>query len=906
MARFEDDLLTTRKRLADALARGYRDHSSHVAAARVAAQTTLNQCVEAERAVIERAVVAAWPGTTPSGTSAAARWLGAWSDAAWTDSGAMGAAVAGGPVTLGQVQLADLPGRPAHRPLPVVVPLFGARGLLLSGTGAELDVAAAMVRALTVRMLGASQPGRVRFVAIDNPGLGRAFAPLLGLSETIRGPKVYHEPREVSDALEAVSVHMGMVIQKYLTHRYDSISAYNRDAGAVAEPWRVVLVHGFPKGFSAESAERLLTIARNGPKVGVQVVIVRDTQHKLPHEFSLADLERCTTTLSAKAGAWTLGVSDFPSHTITFWPEPPPAVVERVVSAVNAGASDADRVEVPFDALAPRQRWAADARHGLIAPVGRRGARDTLDLRFGVGTEHHLLVGGIPGSGKTVLLHSLLCSLCLTYGPDELEVYLVDFKEGVEFAAYRELPHARVVAVEAEREYGLSVLEGLRDELTRRGDLARGVGSNLVEYRDATGNKLARILLVVDEFQVFFQQNDRLAATARALLDDLCRRGRAFGIHVVLATQTLGAADLDPTTLSSLPVRVALKMSESDSQRLLGRDNDEARHLARPGEAIYNPQGGLPVHNVKFQVAYVSNAAVAKLVAELKRAAADQGFKRTPMVFDGTQSAQVVRNPALVRGLRQRPTALTRSLDVWLGEPTVLQDGHARIRLARQAQGNVVFVGTDDALACRCLFAALWSVAAQVPTGQGQALVLGLPAVDSPVYDLLEDVCNAPFPVELGEEPEVASFVERAAAELVRRRALPVERGRRRALEPPWLLVVFGLQRARDLKRTGASPPPAARALFEILRDGPALGIHTLVWADTPSTLAQVFQGPEVREFGCRVALSAGEPLKVLAAGLTLKLKPGTIAVVSDEQPDRCEKIRTYGAFTSEVFDVRR
>jgi S-DNA-T family DNA segregation ATPase FtsK/SpoIIIE len=69
---------------------------------------------------------------------------------------------------------------------------------------------------------------------------------------------------------------------------------------------------------------------------------------------------------------------------------------------------------------------------------------------------------------------------------DELEFYLVDFKKGVEFKTYatHQLPHARVVAIESEREFGLSVLQGLDAELKRRGELFRAAGvDHIADYR---------------------------------------------------------------------------------------------------------------------------------------------------------------------------------------------------------------------------------------------------------------------------------------------------------------------------------------------------------------------------------------------------------------------------------------
>ena len=95
-------------------------------------------------------------------------------------------------------------------------------------------------------------------------------------------------------------------------------------------------------------------------------------------------------------------------------------------------------------------------------------------LRFNDLTPHWM-VGGRSGAGKTAFLINVLYGLGARYSPDELALYLLDFKEGVSFAEFvptqRDrtwLPHARAVGVESDREYGLAVLRELDAEMTRR------------------------------------------------------------------------------------------------------------------------------------------------------------------------------------------------------------------------------------------------------------------------------------------------------------------------------------------------------------------------------------------------------------------------------------------------------
>ena len=177
---------------------------------------------------------------------------------------------------------------------------------------------------------------------------------------------------------------------------------------------------------------------------------------------------------------------------------------------------------------------------------GRVGSNRLQHLRLGTGTSQHVLVAGKTGSGKSSLLHTLITNVALNYSPDEVEFFLVDFKKGVEFKAYatNALPHARIIGIESDREFGISVLERLDGILRERGELFRRHGvQNIDGFRRLEPSALLpRILLVIDEFQEFFVEDDALSQSASLLLDRLVRQGRAFGVHVLLGSQTLGGA----------------------------------------------------------------------------------------------------------------------------------------------------------------------------------------------------------------------------------------------------------------------------------------------------------------------------------------------------------------------------
>src|SRR6185295_8935187 len=331
------------------------------------------------------------------------------------------------------------------------------------------------------------------------------------------------------------------------------------------------------------------------------------TRQSLPSEMRMDELEAHSVVLTYEGGRFILKDEVFSQFPLSIDPPPSEEWTTRTMDIVGRHAKEAKRVEVSFDTIAPdpSKFWTMSSAAELKVAVGRMGATRLQMFRLGKGVAQHSIIAGKTGSGKSTLLHAIVTNLAMWYRPDEVQFYLVDFKKGVEFKTYatHALPHARAIAVESDREFGLSVLQRLDAELSSRGNLYRKIGvQDLNSYRQATGEAMPRVLLIIDEYQEFFSEDDKLAQDAALLLDRLVRQGRAFGVHVILGSQTIGgSAGLSRATIGQMAVRVCLQTSDADSQLILGDGNSAARLLTRPGEAIYNDAGGLVEHNSPFQ-----------------------------------------------------------------------------------------------------------------------------------------------------------------------------------------------------------------------------------------------------------------------------------------------------------------
>ena len=752
--------------------------------------------------------------------------------------------------------------------VPLVRPMPGAISTILDAPSDMRAVALAGLQSIVARLLLECPAGKVRLTLMDPVGLGQSFAGFMHLAdemEQLVGERIWTEPRQIEQKLTDLTEHMETVIQKYLRDEFATIADYNAQAGQLAEPIRVVVMADFPAGLNEEATRRLASILQSGARCGVHLLVLRDPARPLPESLKVEDLHRACRRVVWRDGAFRVEEAGLEQVPVSLDTPPSGAKLQEMLRAIGQAARSASVVQVPFSAIEPAgdRLWSGSTARNLRVPIGRTGATQLQHMVLGEGTRQHVLLAGKTGSGKSTLLNAMIVNLASWFSPDELELWLIDFKKGVEFKAYAQhrLPHARAVAVESDREFGLSVLQGLDAELKRRGDLFRAAGvQDLAAWRKlGRAEPMPRALLIVDEFQELFVEEDKVSQEAALLLDRLVRQGRAFGMHVILGSQTLGGSYALPrTTMGQMGVRIALQCNEADAALILSDDNTAARLLSRPGEAIYNDAGGLIEGNSPFQVVWLNDVERESRIRRLADRAAPTAASRPAMVvFDGTSKADLLS----CRALRERKHAAAPSLMVplHLGEPVAIREATVA-PLRRQSGANLLLVGQSERMALGLCLATLASVRAAAGAGAQVTLLDGTPA-DSPEAGQLPEAALA-----LGLSASVPGYRDvddaiRALGELVAHRTASG-----RSDEPPVLLVIHGLQRFRSLRRdeddysfsAGDGPPKPDRIFASILRDGPSVGVHAVVWADTAASLQRSVDRGSMREFDQRVLMQMG------------------------------------------------
>lgn len=546
--------------------------------------------------------------------------------------------------------------------LPVIVPLLGYKGLLLRGS--SLD-ASEMVDAIFARLI-ASIPLTSLNVTVFDPeisGLLGTFADL----RPVMGERFQASSFD-SDKLRVQLDNVLAAVQKN-TDRIRSSGERNIlsiwESATPKLVFNVVVIDDRP-GSMDDSARKLLRrVIESGPASGAFVILLQ-TGHRAEHGAGTYFEERTPEQIDEELNiAAKLTLVTFDDRTGTASVSLPQgevtarpiggmnhlAVKELIAQVLDVQAQQDGPIVGPHR-LRP-EGGRSSAAEGIEITLGERENGSALKFRLRSANPPlpNALIGGDVGTGKSNLLHTLINSTAAKYSREEVELILLDFKSGTEFQRYAPqtgsatshwLPNASIIGLESDRSFGLAVLDHLASELDRRAETFKTAGVSGYDAFRSGGGSMPRLVAVIDEFQTLFDEDDDTAANAVQILSAIMRKGRAFGVHLVLSTQTLsGIRQLSvqgDAIFAQVPVRVALKLGRSESQVMLAQGNIAASRLQHRGEVIINERSGEDEeNNVTGVVTYAEPSFTAELQEQMWR---EDPAVQPPRLFRGTVFAK--------------------------------------------------------------------------------------------------------------------------------------------------------------------------------------------------------------------------------------------------------------------------
>ena len=742
------------------------------------------------------------------------------------------------------------------------------------------DIVVSNLNAMTMQLFMTNVAGKVRFTFISPSDAGEAFASFMrfaDVDERLVDTHVWGNSQRIEERLDVLLDRAQTINQDYLRGQYADILEYNQAAGKNAEPLQFLMVVDFPRGFTQAALEKLENIMSNGPKNGIYTILAGevgelDGSNDANDPRYNAVLQRIVQHLSRyRYENGMLCVPPRPSSAIRAGhPHANPQVqylplqlpenrveLDDAIETMKKAVYNADRVTITYDDVTsglthqPDRWFRYSDEKGISVPFALSGANKVLSLELAsdaLSPKYHTLVTGMIGSGKSTLLHTLIMGLLMKYSPEDVQIYLMDFKDGVEFKVYTEynLKNFRAISIDTEPEFGLAVLKKIEAEMQARNNIFKQEGCRGLEgYRREMAEKgnphhgMPRTILIIDEFQeAFGRSDDPVMSEAAEIIKRLTLVGRAPAIYLIMATQDIkNAAALPETVYNQFETRIALK-SNPDSARIILPDNPMADQLINldKGVAIFNASAGNKDHNVQCRIAFCSEDEQRTLLEQIaqKQAAADfQVTGGTRLLLSSIQDdrSNPLNHFEETGEIDQNDMSLGYRL--FVGEPLSLENNfHPQLLSCRGK--NLLLTGNDQQRArittAFIMGSLLYETLRQQDTSTEPAITLFDLSSDAPQDDMFGQLVRGlPEKIRVYHAGDVLDGLDMLEKEL------PV--GRRQ------FVVFFGLNRARRLLIQPDAYTQAPREKFvSLLQRGPENNMSFIVWANSAENFLSLYR----------------------------------------------------------------
>lgn len=429
-------------------------------------------------------------------------------------------------------------------------------------------------------------------------------------------------------------------------------------------PYRLIILNRDQDHFGTETTSELSFVLNNASKFGLTVIRLTKSSDggskgKDREKKRLKYAKDHLNLISGSSGDFY--IADDTGWVPFRWIEAPSSFPPSFLSRVKHALKPIKRGTKYFD------------RYKLTLPVKTRTSkRKPIVLPFAVDDDDTVItcsfenetfaayVMGAAGSGKSTLLHTLICGILMNYHPDEVELWLMDFKM-LEFRKYLSSrpPHIKYLLLEKSEDLIFDIIDKLTEELERREYIFSQKGWQ--KLMDVPVNEyMPAIFVIVDEFAQMSQIIRESRGSGYGLdytikLENLLAKGRALGFKFIFASQTYttGVSGLTETACKQIQLRFALKNSRDEivstldlaSEQLTSALSKDINSLP-PYETLFKwrDKNG-EICTGRFKNLYVENAEIDKLMAALSNHIKPcQAGKAT------NDRSYVEKNPVMIEG----------------------------------------------------------------------------------------------------------------------------------------------------------------------------------------------------------------------------------------------------------------
>ena len=497
------------------------------------------------------------------------------------------------------------------------------------------------------------------------------------LDEKLYG-KLISSPNDWNQLKDELRAKMAKSLEEY-----GDVTKYNESKSKVLVPYDVVVVTDYQKCLN--DMRDLDPLFENGHKGGIYFVLMNNLDSKSDRDIdSLLALENFYQILDADSyGNYTKDAIIRCTPILDN-----PILAKACFNYINEGAElpQVEAASVDYGEMTSGGFEKIDK--AMVIPVGSSEQGELVDFTLDTVSHIHCFIIGQSGTGKSVFLHDVIIGAMSKYSPEELELYLMDFKiGGVEFNRYKNEKHVKALLVDnSDIQITLEILRDISNKMRERGKLLRDNGvSNIVEYNQVNPDKkMPRIVFIADECHVMFptmnSKEAKLYREISEILSKIAKEGRSQGVHLVLATQTIAQAEIPSEVINNISDFYLLKCAPGDSERLVSGSTAITSQL-KTGQVLHHDID----NDVVFKSTYLPTKEAFEIIKKIN--GKTKAFTNDQFYFVGSQIFEIDDE---VKSLLAKRTSIAfgRSIDTKM-EPVI-------IPLRNEYADNVMLFGIND------------------------------------------------------------------------------------------------------------------------------------------------------------------------------------------------------------------
>ena len=407
---------------------------------------------------------------------------------------------------------------------------------------------------------------------------------------------------DISNRLSDLIKNMTLVIQEKAP--FETVTDYNREKGLEAWiPYQVIIAENLQEGYTDNDIKNLQYLMENSRSLGVFVILMNNRERWSNEGYygKRTGIESCFSAEALQSmyhihlGDEEWIVNKDRKFLFYHWQSgvSHPQFIEKVAVTLSSEKKMDNEFRKIFNLEEPFGQM--DSTNGLKIPFAINQRGDLLSYTLGQALNAHGLICGGTGSGKSSLLHMLISSIVVNYSPEDMELWLADYKI-TEFYSYKTNtpPHIRFIGLSKSADFSYAFLDKIVEEMNRRQNLIAiadheyklGGGkdniTSFTEYRKINGrNSMRRLLIIIDEFHVM-SQHAQMEPDYKTKLENILSETRALGIILLLSDQAIvdGLRGLSEKGKKQIKARIALSNYMDELKETLNeRDMDKLRSI---------------------------------------------------------------------------------------------------------------------------------------------------------------------------------------------------------------------------------------------------------------------------------------------------------------------------------------